>query len=81
MDKTGVAETARDIWTQALAKPIDEDSDYFVLGGHSFQALTIIAKLDVALGTRIPLVTIFDAPRFGDFVECVIAHLGLAAST
>ena len=81
MDKTVVAQTARDIWAEALASPIDEDSDYFGLGGHSFQALTIIAKLDAALGTRIPLVTIFDTPRFGDFVECLTAQLGLAAST
>lgn len=79
MDKAAITETARGIWAAALAKPVSDDSDYFALGGHSFQALRIIAQLDAALGTRIPLVTIFDAPRFGDFAKAVTAHLGLAA--
>lgn len=78
MDKSSLAERMRGIWMETLQVPVAEDSDYFALGGHSFQALQIIARIDGLLGTRLPLRSLFDAPRFADFVDSVAAEAGIS---
>lgn len=72
---------AHAIWEESFCGEfdgvIDAETDFFDIGGHSFLALRIIAKLNTACGVRIPLRTLFDNPRFGDFVAAV-ASLGSA---
>lgn len=66
---------ARTIWEEALGVEVERDTDFFEMGGHSFMAMRIIAKLDEACGARIPLRSLFDNPRFADFVVAVDQEL------
>ncbi|WP_435795218.1 non-ribosomal peptide synthase/polyketide synthase [Nocardia aurea] len=50
------------------------DDDFFALGGNSLLATTVVARLGAALGVRVPVAAVFDAPTVGALAE-VVAHL------
>ncbi|MBD0420490.1 phosphopantetheine-binding protein [Streptomyces sp. NPDC052309] len=56
------------IWREVLEADVDDDTDFFGAGGHSFAALRIIAVLGSRHGVSVPVKVLFDNPRFADFV-------------
>ncbi|MGY0055409.1 phosphopantetheine-binding protein [Streptomyces sp. LZ34] len=77
MTDTRLRAHAEEIWRDVLQVEINDDTDFFDFGGHSFVALRIIAMLDDRHGIRLPARVLFENPRFGDFV----AALGTAPAT
>ncbi|WP_328383841.1 amino acid adenylation domain-containing protein [Streptomyces sp. NBC_00400] len=59
----GLESTLADIWSEILnIAPVGAHDNFFELGGHSILATRTIARIREALGTEVPLVTIFDLP-------------------
>jgi hypothetical protein len=71
-----IMKTAREIWSDDLSVVVDDDTNYFEAGGHSFLAMQTVAKLDAVYGSQLPLRVLFDSPRFGDFVDAVVFEFG-----
>ncbi|MFE3984425.1 amino acid adenylation domain-containing protein [Nocardia tengchongensis] len=49
--------------TLGLGQPVGLDDDFFALGGNSLVATQVVARLGVALDTRVPVRLLFDAPE------------------
>ncbi|PZR52367.1 hypothetical protein DNL40_11865 [Xylanimonas oleitrophica] len=81
MSTTRVATLTRAVWTEALGIEVDESTDFFLGGGHSFLAIDIVARLGDELGVEIPLRALFDQPVLGEFTAVVeqIVQSGPAA--
>jgi len=71
---------ARVVWAEALGIPIDDKTDFFLAGGTSLQAARMLSALEAAWGLRIPLRTLFDNPRFADFLTVATRQLHTMAS-
>lgn len=68
----GALRTAtEEIWREVLKVDVDDDTDFFDEGGHSFAALRIIALLNDRCDNKASLQVLFDHPRFGDFVTAL----------
>ncbi|WP_031100262.1 phosphopantetheine-binding protein [Streptomyces sp. NRRL S-15] len=53
-------------WSRVLGRPpVSLDTDFFGSGGSSLHAAKLVSALRSALGTRIPLKTLFEASTFG----------------
>lgn len=74
MNPNTLERTARDTWKEVLEVDIEDSADFFEIGGHSFMAMEIIARLDAEYGTRIPLRLLYDNPCFCDFTRALIDH-------
>lgn len=69
---TGIYRQVRAIWAEVLGPAdLDENSDFFALGGHSLQAIQIVTRLRELLGGEVPLALLFDEPALGRFVAAV----------
>ena len=69
--------TLTGIWSELLGlSDIGLDANFFELGGHSLLATRIIARVYEALGTRLSLRAIFDAPT----VRTLAEHIDSARS-
>lgn len=77
MDREKLKDQAREFWSSALGEDVavNDDTDYFERGGHSFMATMIIARLNAAYGARLPLRVLFDNPRFTDFVAATAQEI------
>lgn len=75
MRREEIEHHARLIWSKALGVEVNDDTDFFDAGGHSFLALQIIAELDAAYGTGLPLRVVYENWRFDDFVAAVISEM------
>lgn len=65
-----VREQVATAWREALGSDgITSQSHFFDLGGHSLTATRVISKLNNALGVTLAVRSLFDSPRFGDFVR------------
>lgn len=71
--------TTEEIWREVLDVDVDDDTDFFDEGGHSFAALRIIAMLNDHYDGKANLRVLFDHPRFGDFVTALGKDLGVDA--
>lgn len=76
-------ETAlRQIWADALkrdAATIGTTDDFLALGGHSLVAIRVLGKISRTFGLRLPLRTLFDAPRIRQLAELIDLEQKLAA--
>jgi acyl carrier protein len=63
--------TVEAIWREVLGADVDDDTDFFDAGGHSFAALRIIAMLNNRHGAPTPVKVLFDSPRLADFVAAL----------
>ena len=67
------------VWEQVLKKDgIKPDDSFFTLGGHSVMAGALVRAAGERFGVRIPIRTLFEHSRLGEFTDHV---LGLAAPT
>jgi amino acid adenylation domain-containing protein len=71
-----VARVVENVWNRALRRQeVRREMDFFELGGHSMLALRVTSDLSAALGTHVPVSSLFEAPRLGDFTARVEALL------
>lgn len=67
------------VWEQVLKKGgIGPDDSFFTLGGQSVMAGTLVRAAEERFGVRIPLRTLFEHSRLGEFTDHVV---GLALPT
>ncbi|MEM7541137.1 MAG: amino acid adenylation domain-containing protein [Pseudomonadota bacterium] len=60
------------VWEDILhVEAVDDEADFFRLGGHSLTAARMMARVAEITGETPPLTTLFQQPRFGDFVAAV----------
>ncbi|WP_433195712.1 amino acid adenylation domain-containing protein [Nocardia sp. CA-107356] len=55
------------------------DDDFFALGGNSLLAAQAAARIGAALGTRVPVQLVFEAPGVAQLAQRVAAHIGASA--
>ncbi|MFI0418756.1 condensation domain-containing protein [Spongiactinospora sp. 9N601] len=69
------------IWRSVLgdAAEIQEDTDFFRLGGHSMHGARLMARVSKRFGVELPIQLIFEEPVFGRFVTLVHDALGRPA--
>lgn len=72
------------LWADALGRePVDLDSNFFALGGHSLTAIRLTSQTADLLQIDLPVRIILDAPRLGDYAAAILAGypdpLGLEA--
>lgn len=74
------------LWCEALSlKSIGLHESFFDLGGHSLSALSLMTRLNSALGVRLPLATLFEAKSIAELArrleadETTVANPYLAA--
>ncbi|MEM7125911.1 MAG: amino acid adenylation domain-containing protein [Chloroflexota bacterium] len=60
------------IWQEVLhVEQVGVHDNFFAIGGHSLLAAQVISRVRSQLNLDIPLKSLFDASRLGDFVEIV----------
>jgi amino acid adenylation domain-containing protein len=51
------------IWEEVLAiQPISVKSNFFILGGHSMLAISLVTRIEQRFGKNLPLAALFEAP-------------------
>ncbi|MFX0580696.1 amino acid adenylation domain-containing protein [Nocardia nepalensis] len=55
------------------------DDDFFALGGNSLLAAQAAARIGTALGARVPVQLVFEAPGVAQLAQRVSAHIGASA--
>jgi amino acid adenylation domain-containing protein len=61
-------------------EPVDRESDFFAIGGHSLLAIRYIHAVNKAFGLDLRVKWVFDRPRLRDFAELVAAQPGRKAA-
>ena len=78
---TDIEKSLAKIWTELMGVTnIGVHDDFFELGGHSLMATRVIARASVALGVRLKLRDIFDAPTIRQLGERISAAVPAAAA-
>jgi thioesterase domain-containing protein/acyl carrier protein len=63
------------IWCRALRLPsVAHDADFFDLGGDSLMAVGLFLEIESALGVKLPITAIYDAPTIAAQVELIAAE-------
>lgn len=57
------------IWAEFLGISPDLDADFFRLGGDSIRATRVTRGVRERFGISIPITTLFQSPRFGDYLR------------
>lgn len=68
--RTPVEKTIAGVWSALLRTgPVGIDDDFFELGGHSLLAAQAAVRIGEALGTRLPVAALFEAPTVRRLAE------------
>ncbi|WP_277439819.1 non-ribosomal peptide synthetase [Streptomyces sp. SPB162] len=71
---TGTERTIHAMWAEVLGRDdFGIDDDFFTIGGNSYQATQVVARLREALGTALTVRMIFEYPRVADLSAAVAA--------
>ncbi|UQW99649.1 non-ribosomal peptide synthetase [Streptomyces sp. RerS4] len=74
---TAAEEVIAEIWREALrVERVGVHDDFFELGGHSLLATQVVAGIRRALGVRLPLRALFEAPTVAALAHAVAAPGG-----
>ncbi len=74
---TDVEQAVASVFAEVLGvERVGLDDDFFALGGNSLVATRVVARLGEALGTRVLLRTLFDAPIVEQFAGLVAQEIG-----
>ena len=77
--RTPVETRLIEIWSQLLGLsddnglpiPIDIDTDFFKIGGHSLNATVLVSRIQKELNVKIPLMEVFKTPTVRELAEYV----------
>ncbi|MBE7162212.1 MAG: polyketide synthase dehydratase domain-containing protein, partial [Williamsia herbipolensis] len=68
----GTAAVVAGVWSAVLGVPdVSADDDFFALGGNSLVAVQLIGQIRKAVGVRLPMRIIFDAPTVQEMADAV----------
>jgi hypothetical protein len=70
-----------DTWTTVLGTKIDDDADFFLLGGHSMLATRILARISRDLGVKITFRELLDHAVLHEFVSLVEIRVAAHSQT
>ncbi|PSB17676.1 non-ribosomal peptide synthetase [Phormidesmis priestleyi ULC007] len=80
LPRSRVEKVLAEIWQDLLGvKSIGVDDDFFVLGGHSLKALTLLSRIRKSLGIEIALKSVFEFSTIrtlGNYLGSYIATIG-----
>ena len=72
--RSAVETTLAAIWADVLQQnQVGIKDNFFALGGHSLLGIQIVAQAETALGCKIPLRTLFQAPTIAEFAAHIEA--------
>ncbi len=72
---TPLETTIAEIWSRVLGRPVTRpDTDFFLSGGSSLQAILAAARLGETLGRTLPVAWLFDTPRLSAFAGVLAAE-------
>lgn len=72
-----VRRAVHDVWRETLGlDELEDDDNFFFLGGHSLMAIEVIAGLDERVGVSVPLTTFFDDPTPAALTSYIESQLG-----
>jgi amino acid adenylation domain-containing protein len=70
-----IAQTAARVWQEVLQMPVGgPEDDFFDVGGDSLKAIRFILELERALGLKLSLTLITEAPKFAKLCEALREH-------
>src|SRR6185503_17153736 len=70
--RTPTEATLSRIWAEVLKlDKVGIEDNFFDLGGHSLLATQLISRVDDALGSKLPLRTLFEAPTVREMAEVI----------
>jgi len=75
MDSNHIHSHTQAVWAKVLGTDIDDTTDFFESGGHSFAAMRITVLLDEAFRTRTEARLLFDHPQFADYIAALTISL------
>ncbi|WP_280486953.1 non-ribosomal peptide synthetase, partial [Nocardia cyriacigeorgica] len=79
---TPVQETVAAVFAEVLDLPrVGVDDDFFDLGGNSLIATRVVSRIGAALGTTVPVRTLFEASTVESLAARVESHTGTEART
>ncbi|GAB4583083.1 hypothetical protein Ntsu_09150 [Nocardia sp. IFM 10818] len=72
---TEAERTVAEVFAAVLgAERVGADDDFFELGGNSLNATQVVARLGAALGARVPVRAVFEAPTVAELAAALGAH-------
>jgi thioesterase domain-containing protein/acyl carrier protein len=78
-DPASVEAALRDIWSEVLHIPKEAcDGDFFDIGGHSLQALRMIAVVESRFGVRLPLAAFLADSTLAGSVRALAEHMPIS---
>jgi aspartate racemase len=73
--RDGTESRLAEIWNDLLrVERVGAKDSFFELGGHSLLAMTLMHRVEVAFGKRLPLASLFSAPTIREFAQLLGAE-------